>query len=68
MGTHSVYVAEVKGRKVHIIEEWHAGRRVSLHTVEAKDTLGSDLEDGQLKAFAKEALEYDTPLFKRFDT
>lgn len=68
LGTHSVYAAEHKGRRVYIIEEWHAGRRVSLHTVEAKDTLGSDLEDGQLKAFAKEAFKFDTPLFKRLDT
>lgn len=68
MGTHSVYVAEDKGRTVYIIEEWQRGRRMSLHSVEVKDTLGSDLKGGVLKAFAEEALQFDTPLFKRYNT
>lgn len=66
LGCQSVYSVEDKGRTVHIIEEWHEGHRVSLRTVEVKDTLESDLEDGRLKAFAKEALQFDGPFFKRF--
>ncbi len=67
LGTHSVYVAEDKGRTVHIIEEWNAGRRVSLRSVEAKNTLGSDLEDGKLEAFAKEAFQFENPIFRRLN-
>jgi hypothetical protein len=67
LGSHSVYLASNRKRAVYIIEEWHAGRRVSLQSLEAKDTLGSDLEDGKLKAFAEEAFQFDTPIFKKMD-
>ena len=65
LGNHSVYLAEDKKKKVFIIEEWEKGKRTHLRSVEVKDTLGSDLEDGALLAFAKEALFYDQPIVRK---
>lgn len=65
LGNHSVYLAEDKKRKVYIIEDWESGRRTYLRSVEVKDTLGTDLEDGALLAFAKEAFSYDQTIVRK---